>query len=196
MMELNFFRSKRKRFEELTLPVSNELFRLAFWRLGNRQDAEDVVQDTFLRAYRSFHTFQAGTNVKAWMTKILLNVVNDALKKKLRQVDGVTIEDEGDVLDSLQSQSSSLQDPEVQFTENEIDPELLEALQRLPTSLLHPLLLRELEDMTYEDISTMLSIPIGTVMSRLFRARRVVRERLTKPGATSVKQEVADDEVQ
>jgi RNA polymerase sigma factor (sigma-70 family) len=86
--------------------------------------------------------------------------------------------------DSLQSEAASLQNPEVQLTRDEIDPDLLEALQKLPISLLYPLLLRELEDMTYADIAATLEIPVGTVMSRLFRARRVVRSRLCKGAGT------------
>src|SRR6202034_1928855 len=110
----------RKEFENLTWQLSNELFRLAYWRLGNLQDAEDVVQETYLRAFRSFHTFQSGTNLKGWMTRILLNVVNDTLKKRIRQPDLLTIEDECNVLVSLQDHSATSRDPEVQLVEREI----------------------------------------------------------------------------
>lgn len=74
---MKFFQNKRKDFEDLTRPIGQDIYRLALWRLANRQDAEDVVQETYLRAFRSFHTFQAGTNVKAWLTKICLNAIND-----------------------------------------------------------------------------------------------------------------------
>jgi RNA polymerase sigma-70 factor (ECF subfamily) len=188
------FRSRRKEFEKLTWPLSNELFRLAYWRLGNLQDAEDVVQETYLRAFRSFHTFQPGTNLKGWMTRILLNVVSDTLKKRVRQPDLLAIEEDCDDIMNLQDHSASSMDPETQLTEREMRPDLLDALQRLPSSLLQPLLLRELEDMTYTDIATVLGIPVGTVMSRLFRARRVVRDRLI--GGSTAKPEVADREMQ
>lgn len=79
---------------------------------------------------------------------------------------------------------------------NEIDQELLLALQKLPVSLLYPLLMRELEGLTYEEIASILSIPNGTVMSRLFRARRLVRDRLTERAQIQAKQKVADDEMQ
>jgi RNA polymerase sigma-70 factor (ECF subfamily) len=177
---IDLFHKRRKDFEKLTWPLSQHLFQLAYWRLASHQDAEDVVQETYLRAYRSFHTFQSGTNLKAWMTRILLNVINDLLKKRLRQPDTLALEDDSPELNSAQSESASLQNPELQLTRAEIDPELFDALQKLPTSLLHPLLLRELEDMTYADIATTLEVPVGTVMSRLFRARQVVRNRLSK----------------
>ncbi len=193
---MKFFRNRRKEFEQLTWPFGRDLFRLAHWRLGNLQDAEDVVQETYLRAFRSFHTFKPGTNVKGWMTRILLNVVNDTLKKRIRQPDLLTIENDCDDLMSLQDQSATSRDPEIQVTEREIRPDLLDALQRLPLSLLQPLLLRELQDMTYEEIANTLDIPSGTVMSRLFRARRVVRDRLTKTAAESVNLEVTDHEMQ
>lgn len=193
---MKFFQNKRKQFEELTRPYGQDIYRLALWRLANRQDAEDVVQETFLRAYRSFHTFQSGTNIKAWLTKISLNVINDLLKKKIRQPDTVSYDVDDDEIESLQSDSISLQDPAVQLTLNEFDPALLLALQKLPVSLLYPLLLRELEDLSYEEIASILTIPTGTVMSRLFRARRLIRDRLTEHSHSHAKQKVVDDEMQ
>ncbi len=192
---MKFFQSKRKQFEELTKPFGQDIYRLALWRLSNQQDAEDVVQETFLRAYRSFHTFQSGTNAKAWLTKISLNVINDLLKKKIRQPDTVSFDIEGDEIESLQSDSISLQDPALQLMMNEFDPALLLALRKLPVSLLYPLLLRELEDLSYEEIASILAIPTGTVMSRLFRARRIVRDRLTEHPQSHAKQKVVDDEM-
>jgi len=193
---MKLFHNRRKEFEKLTWPLGHDLFRLAYWRLANQQDAEDVVQECYLRAFRSFHTFRLGTNVKSWMTRILLNVVNDTLKKRIRQPDLLAIDDQCDEIASLQDHSALSKDPEIQLTEREIRPDLLTALQRLPTSLLHPLLLRELEDMTYAEIAAILAIPTGTVMSRLFRARRVVRDSLTKNMKRIVTPEVADHEMQ
>ncbi|HEY9717286.1 MAG TPA: sigma-70 family RNA polymerase sigma factor [Trichormus sp.] len=190
---MRLFRSRRKEFEKLTWPLSNDLFRLAYWRLASMQDTEDMVQETYLRAFRSFQTFQPGTNIKAWMTRILLNVINDAFKTRARQPELLAIDDDCDEIMQLADQSQRSKDPELQLTEQEMRPDLLEALQRLPTSLLQPLLLRELEDMTYAEIAAILDVPVGTVMSRLFRARRVVRERLTAQG--SLKPEVADHEM-
>ncbi|MDR3617445.1 MAG: sigma-70 family RNA polymerase sigma factor [Candidatus Obscuribacterales bacterium] len=191
---MKFFQNRRKEFEKLSLPLGPELFRLAYWRMANMQDAEDVVQEAYLRGFRSFHTFQSGTNIKAWMTRILINVVNDTLKKRIRQPDVLPMDDDCD--QSLEQHSASARDPEVQLIENEIRPDLLEALQKLPTDLLQPLLLRELQEMTYDEIATVLSIPTGTVMSRLFRARRLLRDRLTNKVSKHVKREVEDHEMQ
>jgi len=190
---MKFFHNRRKEFEQFTWPHGHDLFRLAYWRLANAQDAEDVVQETYLRAFRSFHTFRLGTNVKGWMTRILLNVINDSLKKRVRDADLLAFDDGDDLIMSVADQSAIARDPLVQLSEEEIGPDLLEALQQLPTALLHPLLLRELEDMSYAQIAEILGVPTGTVMSRLFRARKVVKDRLTKNVKGTIKQEVADE---
>ena len=191
---MKLFHNRKKEFEKVTLSLGPELYRLAHWRLGNAQDAEDVVQETYLRAFRSFHTFQANSNIKGWMTRILLNVINDTLKKRVRQTDSIVIEDEFDEALYMQHQSTTQasKDPEALAIEKQIRPDLLEALQQLPTTLLYPLLLRELEEMTYDEIANTLSIPVGTVMSRLFRARRVVRDRLKNVASKTVQSEVKE----
>lgn len=191
MMKLFF--NRRKEFETLTLSLGSELFRLAYWRLGNMQDAEDVVQETYLRAFRSFNTFKPGTNIKAWMTRILLNVVNDSLKKRIRLPDLIDPDDEENL--AVQLNSVTVKDAETQMIEQEFAPDLLAALQRLPSDLLNPLLLREIEEMTYEEIAAALAIPVGTVMSRLFRARRVLKGRLTAPKDENIEVEVKRNEV-
>lgn len=176
---MSLFNSHRKQFEKLTRALGEDLFRLAYYRLSNCQDAEDVVQETYMRAYKSFHTFKIGTNIKGWMVRILFNVISDTLKKRLRQNEHLAAAEELDELEMIESQSESLKDPAVQLSERELDSDLHEALRKLPSNLLNPLLLRELEDMTYDDIAQALSLPVGTVMSRLFRARKVLRERLS-----------------
>src|ERR1700736_2656679 len=112
---MKLFDNRRKEFEKLTWPLGRDLFRLAYWRLANVQDAEDVLQEAYLRAFRSFHTFQPGTNVKGWMTRILLNVINDMLKKRAKLPDLLASDDEFDTLESLQDQSATSRDPEVQL---------------------------------------------------------------------------------
>ncbi|MBS1990410.1 MAG: sigma-70 family RNA polymerase sigma factor [Cyanobacteria bacterium SZAS LIN-3] len=177
---MKLLQNRRKQFEQLTSPLGHELFRIAYWRLANKDDAEDVVQETYLRAFRSFHTFQIGSNIKAWMTRILLNVISDTMKKRIRLPDLIPIDDEYDQIEALADPSAMAQDPQAQLIEREIQPELRQALQQLPTALLHPLLLRELEDMSYSEIAAVLDIPAGTVMSRLFRARKVLKDNLNR----------------
>jgi RNA polymerase sigma-70 factor (ECF subfamily) len=162
------------------MPFAGPLFGLARFRLSSVQDAEDAVQEAYLRAYRSFGTFQPGSNMRAWMFKILLNVINDMLAKTQREVPRALLDDSMEELELQPSSSGSLRDPQVQLEEKEFDPDLVAALACLPPTLLQPLLLRELEDFTYQDIASVLDIAQGTVMSRLFRARQLVRKQLNK----------------
>jgi RNA polymerase sigma-70 factor, ECF subfamily len=185
---LGFFSNPRKEFEKLTMPLNIELYRFAYCRLGNKQDAEDAVQEAYLRAYRSFNTFAKGTNIKAWMMRILINVVRDAVMKRTKQVPTVEMDDQFDTLELLESTSASFSDPQEIYQKDALEPELLQALHSLPTNLLHPLLLREIDDMSYADIAETLGLPQGTVMSRLFRARKVLRLELTKSNSSPAKE--------
>ncbi len=177
---MKLFFSRRKEFERATMPFAGPLFRLARWRLGNVQDAEDAVQETFLRAYRSYGTFQPGSNMRAWLSKILVNVINDSLGRTQREVPRVSMDENLDELELQVSNSASHRDPQIQLSEKEFDEDLSTALRALPVALLNPLLLREIDDLSYQEISTVLEVPPGTVMSRLYRARQLMRNYLTK----------------
>jgi RNA polymerase sigma-70 factor, ECF subfamily len=190
---MKIFRNHRKEFEKLTSPLTADLYRFAFWRLGNAQDAEDVLQESYLKAFRSFHTFQPGSNLKAWMTRILINVINDWLRKRINETEFLDSDAEFDDCLNVADQSSTAKDPLSQLTENEIGPELLNELKRLPTGLLYPFLLRELDDFSYAEIAEILKIPTGTVMSRLFRARRLIKDRLKRYGEIHTGVEVEED---
>ena len=128
----------------------------------------------------SFRTFARGTNIKAWMLKILVNVIRDAIIRRTKQVPTTEIDDELESVESLRSMSASLDDPQEIYQRDAFDPELLRALHSLPANLLQPLLLREIDDMSYTEIAETLGLPQGTVMSRLFRARQVLRLELKK----------------
>src|SRR5581483_5206810 len=145
-----WFGSRRKEFERLTLPYASALFGFAYWRLASREDAEDAVQEAYLRAYRSFHTFQAGSNVKAWLIKILINVINDSLSKRKHHALLVPLED----CEEFENRDAQEQPgPEQSLIDKEFDPELLVALQQMPSTMVHPLLLREIEEMSYQEIA-------------------------------------------
>ncbi len=162
-----------KHFEDLTIGLADRLFRVAYARVGNVQDAEDVVQETYLKAYRSFESFNEGTNVKSWLMQILINVVRDRHRRIVHRVETVELKDWENGADE-----PAFASPEDLMIEDEIDPALSEALQCLSEQLAIPLILREGYDATYDEIAKILDIPIGTVMSRLSRARAALRERL------------------
>ena len=177
-MSLSIFFNRKKEFEKLTWCFGSQLYRLAFSRLGNQQDAEDVVQETYLRAFRSFHTFAPNSDTRAWLKKILLNVMRDHFSKTLKAVPTQPIDENIDESVNESTYQSASKNPEEELSEKEIDPELVKTLRALPTTLLYPLLLREIEDMNYQEIALILDIPVGTVMSRLFRARQSLRNKL------------------
>ena len=167
-------------FEPLAMPLFDSLYNFAHWLTRNREDAEDLVQETYLKALRGFASFQPGTNFRAWIFKILRNTCYTAAGKQ-RGRTTVAIESEEDIpgplLDFINPES-------LLITAGEIE-ELQQAIDQLPPSFREVLLLRETENASYQEISAILSIPMGTVMSRLQRARAMIRNSLLKPGGKS-----------
>lgn len=170
-------------FEKSTFSYMEQLFRLAYSRVGNKQDAEDIVQETYLKAWRSYASLRQSESVKSWLTRILINTARDYQRKEIRTARTITLSDLGE--DSLLEPQQA--GPEEELSQDEIDPSLLQALRSIPEIFLTPLLLREIHDSTYEEIAQILDIPIGTVMSRLFRGRSLLRSALCADlGATSI----------
>jgi len=160
-------------FEEKTFCYMRQLFRLAVARVGNSADAEDIVQDTYVKAFRAFENFNQQSEIKTWLTRILINTANDHLRKVGRTIPVADIGQEIEEIDETSQQS-----PEEQLCGYEIDPALLIALKKLPEPFLTPLILREIYDATYDEIAQILDLPKGTVMSRLSRARAMLRKNL------------------
>ncbi|MBX9571436.1 MAG: sigma-70 family RNA polymerase sigma factor [Candidatus Obscuribacterales bacterium] len=158
-------------FEEMTFCYMKQLFRLAVARVGNSSDAEDIVQETYLKAFHAFGSFKEQSHVKTWLTRILINTANDHFRKIGRMVPIVNIEEEIEV--------KSVPGPEEQLCNKEIDSDLLRALKTLAEPFLTPLILKDVYEASYEEIAQILDIPKGTVMSRLSRARAKLRENLT-----------------
>jgi RNA polymerase sigma-70 factor (ECF subfamily) len=152
------------------------LYRLAYGRLGNRQDAEDVVQDSFVKAYRAQSSFKEGTNVEAWLTTILINTIRDHVRRVTRTPSVLSIEEAKE--SGVQLPDRQTAGVEQALIDSELDPELQAALQSLPDTFLTPVLLRDVHDLTYQEIAGVLDIPMGTVMSRLSRGRQMLRDRL------------------
>jgi RNA polymerase sigma-70 factor (ECF subfamily) len=180
-------------FEDQAMPLFDSLYNFAHWLAHNREDAEDLVQETYLKALRSFPSFQPGTNFKAWIFKILKNSSCDAFAKRRRRAT-ITMGFEED----FPSLPLNVVNPEFQVIKGTEIEMLRRAIEQLPPYFREVLLLREMEDASYREIAEILSIPIGTVMSRLTRARRVLREALRnsrderRPGPLLVQPEVCD----
>jgi RNA polymerase sigma factor (sigma-70 family) len=158
-------------FEELAMPLFDSLYNFANWLVHNQGNAEDLVQETYLKALRGFASFQPGTNFRAWMFRILRNTFLSARATLGRRVT-VEIDSENDV-PVLPATSAT---PESLLIERSQENAVRNAIEQLPVVFREVLLLCDVEDASYREISVILSIPIGTVMSRLARARKAVRE--------------------
>lgn len=166
--------SRNREFENLTLGYAGQLFRLAYARVPTRQDAQDIVQETYLKDYRSFGKFREEASIKTWLTQILLNCVTDHFRKGARALATIDLDDVIDCSDFEPYEPG----PEERLCDRQIDPALQAALEAMPETMLTPLLLKEIHDATYDEIADMLDVPRGTVMSRLFRARALLRKQL------------------
>ena len=167
-------------FEELAMPLFDSLYNFAGWLVHNPNDAEDLVQETYLKALRSFASFQRGTNFRAWMFRVLKNTFLSSCSKLERRTT-VAIDSEKDGYEP----PVNTETPET-ILMNRSDLRLVQrAIEDLPLYYREALLLCEVEEMSYQEIAEILSIPIGTVMSRLARARKAARESLcSTPDAT------------
>jgi RNA polymerase sigma-70 factor (ECF subfamily) len=160
-------------FEELAMPLFDSLYNFASWLVHNKGNAEDLVQVTYLKALRGFASFQPGSNFRAWMFRILRNSFLSSRSTLGRRVT-VEIDSEDDV--SVLPATSAT--PESLLIERSQENAVRNAIEQLPVNFREVLLLCDVEDASYREISEILSIPIGTVMSRLARARKAVRESL------------------
>ena len=158
-------------FEELAMPLFDSLYNFASWLVHNKTNAEDLVQETYLKALRSFASFQPGTNFRAWMFRILRNTFLSSRSTLDRRMT-VEIDSEEDLL-VLPATSAT---PESLLIDRSRKNAVQNAIEQLPVTFREVILLCDVEDASYQEISEILSIPMGTVMSRLARARKAVRE--------------------
>jgi RNA polymerase sigma-70 factor, ECF subfamily len=160
-------------FEELAMPLFDSLYNFARWIARDSYDAEDLVQETYLKALRSFSSFQPGTNFRAWIFRILRNTFLSSRKTfERRMFDTLAVEEEGPELAVV------TETPETILMDRSNIQRVQRTIDDLPAHYRETLLLCEVEEMSYGEIAEILSIPIGTVMSRLARARKVVRQSL------------------
>jgi RNA polymerase sigma-70 factor (ECF subfamily) len=170
-------------FEELAMPLFDQLYNFAHWLTRNREEAEDLVQETYAKALRGFPAFQLGTNFRAWMYRILRNTfLTSRTGLKATMTVPLGLEDDGSEL-AIEPDT-----PETILIDRSNTALLQSAIDELPVHFREILLLCEVEEMSYQEIAETLSIPIGTVMSRLSRARQMLRNHLRQslqPGPRS-----------
>jgi RNA polymerase sigma-70 factor (ECF subfamily) len=183
----------RDRFERDVLPLLPSLYGSALRMTRNAADAEDLVQDTYLRAFRGFAGFQEGTNLKAWLYRILTNSFINTYRKKQRQpqtVEGPDDLEEWYLFDRLGSRNVEAS-AEQEVLDQLPDDDVKRALESLPENFRMPVLLADVEGFSYKEIADIMETPIGTVMSRLHRGRKALEKALWE---TARNRGLVDDE--
>ena len=170
----------RADFERDAMEFAPQLYSAALRMTRNPADAEDVVQETYLKAYRGYDSFQEGTNLKAWLYRILTNTYINKYRKAQRRPSEVELGELQDLYlyKRLGEQSGAAESAERTALDMFVDDDIIEAIEALPENFRMPVIYADVEGFTYKEIADILDIPIGTVMSRLHRGRKALQRRL------------------
>ncbi len=165
-------------FEEEFYPHADALYNFAYNLTYNEEDANDLVQETYMKAFRFIDKYIEGTNAKAWLFKILKNGFINQYRKKVKSPSKVDIDEVNSYQDQEESNFSSYVDLREEIFQNMMGDEITIAINSLPVTFKTVILLSDIEGFTYEEISKIIDVPIGTVRSRLFRSRNMLKEKL------------------
>jgi RNA polymerase sigma-70 factor (ECF subfamily) len=171
----------RVRFEEEALALADQVYRVARHLTGSRDEAEDLVQETYARAFRSWRSFSPGTNLRAWLLRILTNLNIDRGRRRQRTPDMQPLE-EGDyfLYNKLEEAAGDGNADEERIVERLSQDDIVGALSAVPHDFRDVIVLVDIGDFTYNDAAQILDIPVGTVMSRLHRGRRILKRELAE----------------
>ena len=165
-------------FEKEAVPFMDAVYNFALRMTNDEDDADDLVQETFLKAFRFFDKFEKGTNCKAWLFRILKNSYINDYRKHTKEPDRVDYEDVQNFYETIKSDEVETTHYEQDAFANLLDDEISEALSELPEDFRTVIILSDIEGFTYEEISDFVDIPVGTVRSRLHRARKMLYSQL------------------
>jgi RNA polymerase sigma-70 factor (ECF subfamily) len=171
----------RVRFEEEALELSDQVYRVARHLVGSREAAEDLVQETYVRAFRSWQQYTPGTNLRAWLLRILTNLNIDRGRRQQRTPQTASLDEKGDyyLYDRLEEREGGPLDEE-RVIERLSQDSIVDALAHVPHDFRDVLVLVDIGEFSYADTAQILDIPIGTVMSRLHRGRRILKGELAE----------------
>jgi RNA polymerase sigma-70 factor, ECF subfamily len=171
----------RVRFEEEALELSDQVYRVARHLAGSREEAEDLMQEAYARAFRSWHQYTPGTNLRAWLLRILTNINIDRGRRQQRTPQMTSIDEHGDyyLYDKLEEAEGKPMDEE-RVIEKLSQDSIVDALAHVPHDFRDVVVLVDIGEFSYADAAQILDIPIGTVMSRLHRGRRILKGELAE----------------
>jgi RNA polymerase sigma-70 factor, ECF subfamily len=177
----------RVRFEEEALELSDQVYRVARRLVGSREEAEDLVQQTYERAFRSWQSYTPGTNMRAWLLRILTNLNIDRGRRQQRTPQTTSIDEAADyfLYNSLEAATPEENPDEERVLEKLSQDSIVEALADVPHDFRDTLVLVDIGEFSYADAAQILDIPIGTVMSRLHRGRRILKKNLADRAVTA-----------
>lgn len=171
-------RKKHSEFQAEAVPHMNILYNFALRTTGNADDAQDLLQETLMKAFRFWDKYEKGTNIRAWLFRIMKNSYINRYRKETREPGMVDYDDVENFYDSIRDDSTDTNDLQKKIYSNMLSDEVIEALQSLPEDFRTVVILCDIEGLTYEEIAEFFNCPIGTVRSRLHRGRKMLHEKL------------------
>jgi RNA polymerase sigma-70 factor (ECF subfamily) len=169
---------RHKEFEQQTLPHMEVLYNYALRMTGNKEDAKDLLQETFLKAFRFWDKFEQGTNLRAWLFRIMKNTYINLYRKESKEPDKVDYEEIEGYYNLIRDQNSDDNDLQEKIFGQLLDDDVSKALESLPEEFRTVVILCDIEGLAYEEIAEFLQIPVGTVRSRLHRGRKLLYAKL------------------
>jgi RNA polymerase sigma-70 factor (ECF subfamily) len=169
---------KQTQFEQEALPHTNLLYNYALRMTNNPDDARDLVQETYLKAYRFWERYERGTNIRAWLFRILKNSYINRYRKTTREPETVDYDEIQNFYTSVRDSSTESNDLQDTLFKNLLDDDVTRAIADLPEAFRTVVILSDIEGLTYEEIADFVDVPLGTVRSRLHRGRKILRARL------------------